>query len=85
MRHLPPPVFRTSAGGASAAAIRQVAAAHGQPDPAVPVRVDYALTPLGDSLMPAVNAVKSWAEGHIDEIKASRAEYDGRTAAGPNP
>jgi DNA-binding HxlR family transcriptional regulator len=27
--------------------------------PAVPVRVDYALTPLGDSLMPAVNAVKS--------------------------
>jgi hypothetical protein len=40
---------------------------------------------LGDSLMPAVNAIKTWAEGHIDEIKASRAEYDGRTAAGPNP
>jgi DNA-binding HxlR family transcriptional regulator len=30
--------------------------------PAVPVRVDYALTPLGESLMPAVNAIKSWAE-----------------------
>jgi len=53
--------------------------------PAVPVRVDYALTPLGDSLMPAVTAIKTWAEGHIDEIKASRADYDGHTAAGPNP
>jgi DNA-binding HxlR family transcriptional regulator len=53
--------------------------------PAVPVRVDYALTPLGDSPTPAVNAIKTWAEGHIDEIKASRAEYDGRAGAGPNP
>ena len=47
----------------------------------VPVRVDYQLTPLGDSLMPAVNAVKSWAEGHIGEIEASRAAYDQKTAA----
>ena len=52
--------------------------------PAVPVRVDYALTPLGDSLMPAVNAVKTWAEEHIDAINASRAEYDERTGAGPD-
>jgi DNA-binding HxlR family transcriptional regulator len=51
--------------------------------PAVPVRVDYALTPLGDSLMPAVNAVKTWAEEHIDAINASRAGYDDRTGAGP--
>ena len=47
----------------------------------VPVRVDYALTPLGESLMPAVNAVKSWAEQHISDIEASRATYDSRTAA----
>jgi DNA-binding HxlR family transcriptional regulator len=52
--------------------------------PAVPVRVDYALTPLGDSLMPAVNAVKIWAEEHIDAINASRAEYDDRAGTGPN-
>jgi len=52
--------------------------------PAVPVRVDYALTPLGESLMPAVSAVKTWAEEHIDAINASRAEYDDRTEAGPN-
>ena len=48
----------------------------------VPVRVDYQLTPLGESLMPAVNAVKSWAEEHIGEIEASRAAYDSRTAGG---
>lgn len=47
----------------------------------VPVRVDYQLTPLGESLMPAVNAVKAWAEQHITEIEASRAAYD-HTAAG---
>ena len=47
----------------------------------VPVRVDYQLTPLGDSLMPAVNAVKAWAEAHIGEIEASRAFYDQRASA----
>lgn len=46
------------------------------------MRVDYALTPLGESLMPAVNAIKAWAEHHIGEIEASRAAYDSRTAAG---
>jgi DNA-binding HxlR family transcriptional regulator len=47
----------------------------------VPVRVDYQLTPLGDSLMPAVNAVKAWAEEHISEIEASRATYDQQVSA----
>ena len=47
----------------------------------VPVRVDYQLTPLGDSLMPAVNAVKAWAEEHISEIEASRTAYDRKTPA----
>jgi DNA-binding HxlR family transcriptional regulator len=42
----------------------------------VPARVDYQLTPLGESLMPAVNAVKAWAEEHIAEIEASRTAYD---------
>ena len=42
----------------------------------VPARVDYQLTSLGESLMPAVGAVKAWAEAHIGEIEASRAAYD---------
>jgi DNA-binding HxlR family transcriptional regulator len=44
----------------------------------VPVRVDYALTPLGEGLMTAVSAVKIWAEEHINEIEASRTNYDNR-------
>ena len=47
----------------------------------VPVRVSYALTPLGESLMPAVTAIKTWAEEHIAEIAASRATYDDRAPA----
>ncbi|MFE0335162.1 winged helix-turn-helix transcriptional regulator [Streptomyces sp. NPDC058955] len=43
----------------------------------VPVRVDYALTPLGVSLLPVVAAVKEWADGHIEEVAAARAAYDG--------
>ena len=46
----------------------------------VPARVDYQLTPLGEGLMPAVNAVKTWAEEHIGEIEASRAAYDQKTS-----
>lgn len=48
--------------------------------PGVPARVDYSLTPLGESFMPAVKAVKAWAEQHISEIEASRAAYDNRAA-----
>ncbi|MFC4117970.1 winged helix-turn-helix transcriptional regulator [Nonomuraea zeae] len=46
--------------------------------PSVPVRVDYELTPLGVSLLPVVQAVKTWAETHIEEVAAARAEYDRR-------
>lgn len=49
--------------------------------PSVPVRVDYQLTPLGESLMAVVNALKSWAEEHIGEVEASRAAYDHQAAA----
>lgn len=44
---------------------------------AVPVRVDYSLTPLGRSLMPVVIALKAWAETHIEDIEAAQAAYDG--------
>lgn len=44
--------------------------------PSVPVRVDYALTPLGSSLCGLLAAMKEWAEDHIDEVFAARARYD---------
>jgi DNA-binding HxlR family transcriptional regulator len=46
--------------------------------PCVPVRVDYELTPLGLSLLPVVDAIKHWAENHIDQVQAARAAYDER-------
>jgi DNA-binding HxlR family transcriptional regulator len=44
--------------------------------PAVPVRVDYQLTALGETILPVVAAIKRWSEAHIDEIHASRSRYD---------
>ncbi|WP_439674190.1 winged helix-turn-helix transcriptional regulator [Embleya sp. MST-111070] len=44
--------------------------------PSVPVRVDYALTPLGASLLPLMQAVKIWAEEHIPEVDRARERYD---------
>ena len=46
--------------------------------PAVPVRVSYRLTPLGESLLPVMRAVKDWAEAHMPEVQAARRRYDAR-------
>ena len=43
--------------------------------PSVPVRVDYELTALGESMLPVVAAIKAWAESHIEEIQAARRSY----------
>jgi DNA-binding HxlR family transcriptional regulator len=43
---------------------------------AVPVRVDYALTPLGESLLPLMREIKLWAETHIEHVEAARDTYD---------
>ena len=48
--------------------------------PTVPVTVTYELTALGLSLYRAVRVVKDWAQTHMDEVLAHRAEYEaGRT------
>ena len=41
----------------------------------VPVRVDYALTPLGQSLLPVLRALKDWSETHIEQVLAARAAF----------
>lgn len=48
--------------------------------PVVPPRVEYALTPLGESLGRAFCGVWIWAERHVDEIEAARAAFDSRMA-----
>ncbi|KAB1152395.1 MULTISPECIES: helix-turn-helix domain-containing protein [unclassified Micromonospora] len=49
--------------------------------PSVPVRVDYGITALGRTLLPIQQAIKNWAETHIEQVHRARAAYD-RGAAG---
>lgn len=42
----------------------------------VPPRVEYALTPLGHSLLEPVGALRGWAEEHLHEILAARSLRD---------
>lgn len=44
----------------------------------VPPRVDYTLTPLGESLSEAVCGIWLWAEKHGPDVQAARARYDSR-------
>jgi DNA-binding HxlR family transcriptional regulator len=45
--------------------------------PAVPVRVEYALSPLGRSLLEVVDTVTRWADRHVPQLHAARRGHDG--------
>ncbi|MER6236006.1 helix-turn-helix domain-containing protein [Streptomyces clavifer] len=45
----------------------------------VPPRVEYALTPQGESLIPPALALARWAIEHNGEIQTSRDAYDARS------
>ena len=49
--------------------------------PAVPVRVDYELTPLGHSLLEPIKHLKAWAEDHVPEVREAQEAYDRRAAS----
>jgi DNA-binding HxlR family transcriptional regulator len=42
----------------------------------VPPRVEYSLTPLGESLLDVVAALVAWSDEHTDDIALARARYD---------
>ena len=44
--------------------------------PAVPVRVEYALTPLGRTLREPLKMLTEWSVRHIDQVLTAREEYD---------
>ncbi|MCR0981571.1 winged helix-turn-helix transcriptional regulator [Roseomonas populi] len=46
----------------------------------VPVTVEYALTPLGETLAETVDALRVWAETHIVAVQAAQRAYDARIA-----
>jgi DNA-binding HxlR family transcriptional regulator len=41
-----------------------------------PIKAEYRLTELGRSLLPVVQAAKSWAEENLHEIEANRVLYN---------
>ena len=51
--------------------------------PTVPVTVEYRLTPLGQSLTGAIDAIRDWAYGHMSEIELARDAFDERAAERP--
>lgn len=38
----------------------------------VPPRVEYSLTPLGETLIPVLNKLEEWAQTHADELIKAR-------------
>lgn len=49
--------------------------------PTVPPRVDYELTPMGETLHSTIRALVTWTEEHQHAIAAARSAYDARVAA----
>ena len=50
----------------------------------VPPRVEYALTPLGKTLIEPVTELARWAERHGREIQRARSAFDKRGKANPH-
>ncbi len=44
----------------------------------IPPRVDYALTPMGRTLLDPIGQLITWADSHLPEIEAARAAYDAK-------
>jgi DNA-binding HxlR family transcriptional regulator len=42
----------------------------------VPVTVEYALTPLGETLVEVLAAVRDWAEAHAGQLVVARERFD---------
>ena len=42
----------------------------------VPVTVEYAITPLGQTLAATLDALRVWAETHMEEVTANQQRYD---------
>lgn len=48
----------------------------------VPVTVEYAITALGKTLVTTLDALRVWAETHMEEVMASQQRYDANATSG---
>jgi DNA-binding HxlR family transcriptional regulator len=44
--------------------------------PVIPPMVEYSLTPLGQTLIEPIWALRDWSEQYIEDVERARAEYD---------
>lgn len=51
--------------------------------PVIPPRVDYRLTPLGESLAEAVCGIWLWVEANMEKVEAARQGYDAGNTEAP--
>jgi DNA-binding HxlR family transcriptional regulator len=49
--------------------------------PTVPVTVEYAITPVGETLARTMDALRIWSADHIGEVLVAREAFDTRAAA----
>jgi DNA-binding HxlR family transcriptional regulator len=49
--------------------------------PVIPPRVEYDLTPMGQTLLDAIGQLVTWADSHLPEISAAQAAYDDKHPA----
>lgn len=49
--------------------------------PLAPPQVEYALTPIGFTLIERIEGLRDWAAASQEAIRAARARYDARTEA----
>ena len=52
--------------------------------PSVPPKVEYRLTPLGQTLIGLLDAIRVWSESHIDAVVAAQQTYDAQLRAEPS-
>jgi DNA-binding HxlR family transcriptional regulator len=46
--------------------------------PVIPPRVEYALTPMGRTLLDTIGQLITWVDRHLSEIETARAAYDAK-------
>lgn len=51
--------------------------------PEVPARVQYSLTPLGQTLVGILGEIKHWSETHIEAVLAAQHAFDGKETSEP--
>ncbi len=51
---------------------------------AVPPKVEYSLTELGQTLVGILHAIGEWSENNIERVLKARIDYDARTASEAN-